>query len=85
MGSSFYNAGVIDALVECAQVGPASRVVDLGVGTGTGFVAAGLAPVPAAESVVGADSSAAMLTLDGSGSVAVDGRGQRGATVTSVR
>jgi ubiquinone/menaquinone biosynthesis C-methylase UbiE len=53
---------VIDALVECAEVGPASRVVDMGVGTGTGFVAAGLAPVAAAGSVVGADSSAAMLT-----------------------
>jgi len=48
MRSSFYNAGVIDALVEHAGVGAASMVVDLDVGTGTDFVAAGLAPVAAA-------------------------------------
>jgi len=36
-----YNADVIDALVEHGQVTAMSRVMD--VGTGTGFVAAGLA------------------------------------------
>jgi ubiquinone/menaquinone biosynthesis C-methylase UbiE len=59
MRSSFYNAGVIDALVQHAGVGSGSRVVD--VGTGTGFVAAGLAPV--AASVVGVDNSPAMLAV----------------------
>jgi ubiquinone/menaquinone biosynthesis C-methylase UbiE len=57
--SSFYNAGVIDALAEHAAVGPQSTVVD--VGTGTGFVAAGLAPV--AKTVVGLDNSPAMLAI----------------------
>jgi len=52
MRSSFYNAGVIDALAEHATVGPQSTVVD--VGTGTGFVAAGLARVAAA--VVGVEN-----------------------------
>ena len=59
MRSSFYNAGVIDALIEHAAVGSDSMVVD--VGTGTGFVAAGLAPVAAA--VVGVDNSPAMLAV----------------------
>jgi len=59
MRSSFYNEGVIDALAERAEVDGQSRVVD--VGTGTGFVAAGLAP--RVRSVVGVDSSPAMLAV----------------------
>ena len=57
MRSSFYNADVIDALAEHGQVTPTARVVD--VGTGTGFVAAGLAG--RAATVVGVDNSPAML------------------------
>jgi len=59
MRSSFYNEGVIDALTDRAEVGPDSRVLD--VGTGTGFIAAGLAP--RARHVVGVDSSPAMLAV----------------------
>lgn len=59
MRSSFYNAGVIDALVDHGRVTPASRVVD--VGTGTGFVAAGLAG--RAAMVIGVDNSPAMLAV----------------------
>jgi len=59
MRASFYNEGVIDALAAHASVDGPSRVVD--VGTGTGFVAAGLAPQ--ASSVVGVDSSPAMLAV----------------------
>lgn len=59
MRSSFYNEGVIDALADRAELGPESRVLD--VGTGTGFIAAGLAA--RARHVVGVDSSAAMLTV----------------------
>ncbi|SDY34656.1 Methyltransferase domain-containing protein [Modestobacter sp. DSM 44400] len=61
MRSSFYNADIIEALAERTGVGPQSRVVD--VGTGTGFVAAGLADRVA--SVVGVDNSPAMLTVAG--------------------
>jgi len=59
MRSSFYNAGVIDALLDRAAVTASSTVLD--VGTGTGFVAAGLAPRAAA--VIGIDNSAAMLAV----------------------
>src|SRR3954451_13895996 len=59
MRSSFYNEKVIDALAERAEVTTTSQVVD--VGTGTGFVAAGLAPRAAA--VLGVDNSAAMLAV----------------------
>jgi ArsR family transcriptional regulator len=59
MRSSFYNEKVIDALAERAEVTTTSRVVD--VGTGTGFVAAGLAPHAAA--VLGVDNSPAMLAV----------------------
>ena len=59
MRSSFYNEKVIDALVERAEVTTTSTVVD--VGTGTGFVAAGLAPRAAA--VLGVDNSPAMLAV----------------------
>ena len=70
MRSSFYNEGVIDALAERAEVGPDSQVLD--VGTGTGFIAAGLAP--RARHVVGVDSSPAMLAV-AAGNVAALGLG----------
>ena len=73
MRSSFYNEKVIDALAERAEVSPTSRVVD--VGTGTGFVAAGLAPRAAA--VLGVDNSPGML--------AVAERNLRALEVTNVR
>lgn len=59
MRSSFYNEAVIDALAQRCEVGSASRVLD--VGTGTGFVAAGLSE--RAASVVGVDSSRSMLAV----------------------
>lgn len=59
MRSSFYNADVIDALAEHGRITAESRVVD--VGTGTGFVAAGLAGRAAA--VTGVDNSPAMLAV----------------------
>lgn len=59
MRSSFYNADVIDALAERGRVTPTARVVD--VGTGTGFVAAGLAG--RAATVIGVDNSPAMLDV----------------------
>ena len=59
MRSSFYNEGVIDALAARAGVDAGSTVVD--VGTGTGFVAAGLAP--RAAKVIAVDSSPAMLDV----------------------
>lgn len=59
MRSSFYNADVIDALAEHGRVTAESRVVD--VGTGTGFVAAGLAG--RAATVTGIDNSPAMLAV----------------------
>jgi len=51
MRSSFYSADIIDALADRAQIGPDTTVVD--VGTGTGFVAAGLAG--RAATVLGVD------------------------------
>jgi ubiquinone/menaquinone biosynthesis C-methylase UbiE len=59
MRSSFYNADVIDALALHGGVDANTRVVD--VGTGTGFVAVGLAG--RARSVIGVDNSPAMLTV----------------------
>jgi len=59
MRSSFYNEGVITALAERAEVGGHSTVVD--VGTGTGFIAAGLASL--VGRVIGVDSSPAMLRV----------------------
>ena len=59
MRSSFYNADVIDALAEHGRVTEVSRVAD--VGTGTGFVAAGLAGQ--AATVTGIDNSPAMLAV----------------------
>ncbi len=61
MRSSFYNADVVEALADRGRVTSTSRVVD--VGTGTGFVAAGLAG--RAAEVTGVDNSPAMLTVAG--------------------
>jgi ubiquinone/menaquinone biosynthesis C-methylase UbiE len=68
MRSSFYNADVIDALALHGGVDASARVVD--VGTGTGFVAVGLAS--RADSVIGVDNSPAMLTV-AAGNVAACG------------
>jgi ArsR family transcriptional regulator len=59
MRSSFYNADVIDALGRHGGVDTHSLVVD--VGTGTGFVAVGLAG--RARRVMGVDNSPAMLAV----------------------
>lgn len=59
MRSSFYNADIIDALAARTALGPHTRIVD--VGTGTGFVAAGLAGRVAG--VIGVDNSPAMLEV----------------------
>jgi ubiquinone/menaquinone biosynthesis C-methylase UbiE len=59
MRSSFYNAGVIDALADRSKIGPMTTVVD--VGAGTGFVSAGLAG--RAATIVGVDNSPAMLAV----------------------
>lgn len=59
MRSSFYNEAVIDALAERAGVTDTATVVD--VGTGTGFIAAGLAPH--AGTVIGVDNSPTMLAV----------------------
>ena len=59
MRSSFYNEGVIDALAQRTQADTSKTIVD--VGTGTGFVAAGLAPH--AAQVIGVDNSPAMLAV----------------------
>lgn len=59
MRSTFYNADVIDALADHARVTSVSTVLD--VGTGIGFVAAGLAG--RAARVVGVDNSLAMLAV----------------------
>jgi ubiquinone/menaquinone biosynthesis C-methylase UbiE len=59
MRSSFYNSGVIDALAARARIDKAMTVAD--VGTGTGFVAAGLGPL--AARVIGIDNSAPMLAV----------------------
>jgi ArsR family transcriptional regulator len=59
MRSSFYNADIIDALAERTGVTGDSSIVD--VGTGTGFIAAGLSGRVA--SVVGVDNSPAMLAV----------------------
>jgi ubiquinone/menaquinone biosynthesis C-methylase UbiE len=68
MRSGFYNEAVIDALADHTRINPSMTVLD--VGTGTGFVAAGLAP--AAGRVVGVDNSLAMLTVAESNLTALD-------------
>jgi ArsR family transcriptional regulator len=57
MHQDFYSTDVIDALAEHSALGPDNHVVD--VGTGTGFIAGGLAPHTGR--VTGTDSSPAML------------------------
>ncbi|GEL19951.1 class I SAM-dependent methyltransferase [Pseudonocardia asaccharolytica] len=59
MHESFYDETVIDALAEQSALTDRSTVVD--VGTGTGFVAGGLAP--RVRQVIGVDSSPAMLAV----------------------
>src|SRR5438309_5331675 len=59
MRSSFYNEGVIHALAEHVHLARDATVVD--VGTGTGFVAAGIAGE--AGTVVGVDHSTGMLAV----------------------
>lgn len=68
MRSSFYNEEVIDVRDDRAEVERSAAVID--VGTGTGFVAAGLAP--RAASMVGLDSSTAIRHPVGN--PAADGR-----------
>jgi len=62
MHQSFYSEDVIEALAERSSLRPESTVVD--VGTGTGFVAGGLAHRVAR--VIGTDDSPAMLARAGS-------------------
>ena len=73
MHQDFYSTDVIDALAARSALGPDAHVVD--VGTGTGFIAGGLAA--RAARVTGTDSSPAMLdqartNLDGLGVDNVD-------------
>lgn len=68
MRSSFYNADVIEALAQRTTAGPDSAVID--VGTGTGFVAAGLAGRVA--SVIGVDNSPGMLAVAADNLAALD-------------
>lgn len=68
MHQDFYSTDVIDALAQHSALGPDAHVVD--VGTGTGFIAGGLAAH--AGRVTGTDVSPAMLAqartnLDGLG------------------
>jgi ArsR family transcriptional regulator len=57
--STYYDESVIVKTLEHAPVAKSQTVVD--VGTGTGFMAAGLAPL--ARQVIGVDFSDAMLTV----------------------
>lgn len=57
MHQDFYSTEVIDALAEHSTLGPAAHVID--VGTGTGFIAGGLAS--RTGRVTGTDSSPGML------------------------
>jgi ArsR family transcriptional regulator len=59
MRLAYYNERVIEKMAEVSGIGEASEVAD--VGTGTGFVAAGIAP--RVERVVGIDNSPAMLEV----------------------
>ena len=56
---AYYDERVIEKMAEVSGVGESSKVAD--VGTGTGFVAAGIAP--RVERVVGIDNSPAMLEV----------------------
>lgn len=57
MRTSFYNERVIDALADRTRIDSRQTVAD--IGTGTGFVAAGLGP--RASQVVGIDQAGGML------------------------
>src|SRR4051794_4814253 len=59
MRLAYYDERVIEQLAERTRLTGAETVVD--VGTGTGFVAAGLAPH--ADQVLGFDNAAAMLDI----------------------
>ena len=59
MRLAYYDERVIEKMAEVARLGEASEVAD--VGTGTGFVAAGIAP--RVERVVGIDNAPAMLEV----------------------
>jgi ubiquinone/menaquinone biosynthesis C-methylase UbiE len=59
MRLAYYDERVTEKMVEVSGVGEASEVAD--VGTGTGFVAAGIAP--RVKRVVGIDNAPAMLEV----------------------
>jgi ubiquinone/menaquinone biosynthesis C-methylase UbiE len=61
MRLAYYDERVIEKMAEVSGIGEASQAAD--VGTGTGFVAAGLAPQ--VERVVGIDNAPAMLEIAG--------------------
>src|SRR5215208_7100781 len=59
MRLAYYDERVIERIAEVSGVGEASEVAD--VGTGTGFVAAGIAP--RVRRVIGIDNALAMLEV----------------------
>jgi ArsR family transcriptional regulator len=59
MRLAYYDEGVIEKMAEVASVDESSEIAD--VGTGTGFVAAGLAP--RVKRVIGIDNAPAMLSV----------------------
>jgi ubiquinone/menaquinone biosynthesis C-methylase UbiE len=59
MRLAYYDERVIEKMAEVSRIGEVSEVAD--VGTGTGFVAAGLAP--RVKRVVGIDNAPAMLEV----------------------
>jgi ubiquinone/menaquinone biosynthesis C-methylase UbiE len=59
MRLAYYDERVIEKMAEVSRIGEASEVAD--VGTGTGFVAAGLAP--RVGRVIGIDNAPAMLEV----------------------
>jgi ubiquinone/menaquinone biosynthesis C-methylase UbiE len=59
MRLAYYDERVIERIAEVSGVGEASEVAD--VGTGTGFVAAGIAP--RVRRVIGIDNAPAMLEV----------------------
>jgi ubiquinone/menaquinone biosynthesis C-methylase UbiE len=59
MRLAYYDERVIEKMAEVSGIGEVSEVAD--VGTGTGFVAAGLAP--RVKRVVGIDNAPAMLEV----------------------
>ena len=59
MRLAYYDERVIEKMAEVASVDERSEIAD--VGTGTGFVAAGLAP--RVKRVIGVDNASAMLQV----------------------